>query len=71
MLCWSILGPLLFLLYVNDLCNVSKKIFSLLFADDTSVFLTGNSIDTLVNGMNVEINLLVECLNTNLYKIIY
>ena len=61
----SILGPILFLLYVNDLCNVSKKLFSLLFADDTSVFLTGNSIDTLVNGMNVEINLLVEWLNTN------
>ena len=34
----SILGPLLFLLYINDLCNVSKKLFALLFADDSNMF---------------------------------
>ena len=32
----SILGPLLFLLYINDLAGVSKKIFSILFADDSN-----------------------------------
>ena len=32
----SILGPLLFLLYINDLNNVSKNVFSLLFADDSN-----------------------------------
>ena len=34
----SILGPLLFLLYINDFGNVSKKLFSLLFADDSNMF---------------------------------
>ena len=35
----SILGPLLFLLYANDFSKISEKIFLLLFADDTSVFI--------------------------------
>ena len=34
----SILGPLLFLIYINDLANVSDKLFSLLFADDSNMF---------------------------------
>ena len=33
----SILGPLLFLVYINDLCNVSKVLEMILFADDTNV----------------------------------
>ena len=37
----SILGPLLFLIYVNDMCNVSQLLFTLLFADDSNVFTTG------------------------------
>ena len=34
----SILGPLLFLIYVNDLCDVSKVLDFILFADDTNIF---------------------------------
>ena len=37
----SILGPLLFLLYINDFAHVSSKIFFLLFADDSNLFLSG------------------------------
>ena len=35
----SILGSSLFLLYVNELCNLSTRLTSILFADDTSFFL--------------------------------
>ena len=34
----SILGPLLFLAYINDLCNVSKVLELILFAHDTNIF---------------------------------
>ena len=34
----SILGPLLFLIYINDLCNVSKVLDFILFADDSNIF---------------------------------
>ena len=32
-----VLGPLLFIMYINDLNNVSNEIFDILIADDTSV----------------------------------
>ena len=34
----SVLGPLIFLLYVNDIQNASTKLTFVLFADDTNVF---------------------------------
>ena len=40
----SILGPILFLLYINDIKNASKTLKFLLFADDTSTLLISKSI---------------------------
>lgn len=56
----SVLGPLLYLLYVNDMANVSTNILPILFADDTNVFIEGNNIDTIIEKMNLEMNKLVE-----------
>ena len=39
----SILGPLLFILYVNDIVNSSKLLHFILFADDTNVFILSKS----------------------------
>ena len=61
----SILGPLLFLLYINDIINVSKLLFAILFADDTNVFLNGNDIDNLICTLNRELDKLVVWLQVN------
>ena len=61
----SILGPLLFLLYINDLCNVSKKLFSLLFADDSNMFVSGKDPDDLIRTMNEEMVKVVDWLQIN------
>ena len=39
----SILGPTLFILYINDICNVSNLVKCILFADDTNVFCAGDN----------------------------
>ena len=61
----SILGPLLFLLYINDLAVVSTKLFSLLFADDSNMFLTGKDPNELIRIMNSEIVHVVDWLRIN------
>ena len=40
----SILGPKLFILYINDICNVSPVLKFILFADDTNIFCSGSDI---------------------------
>ena len=49
----SILGPLLFILYVNDIGNVTKNCSVILFADDTNIFYTGHDmyeLQTLISN---------------------
>ena len=47
----SILGPLLFLVYINDLADGSSS-NATLFADDTSLFLVIHDVDTSANDLN-------------------
>lgn len=49
----SILGPLLFLLYINDLAE-SSKLLTLMFADDTTLLASHNNIEELFNYVNQE-----------------
>ena len=44
----SILGPILFLLYVNDIENCSNLLSFILFADDTNIFYTNSSLKRLI-----------------------
>ena len=51
----SLLGPLLFILYINDLRNSSPLLSFICFADDTNLFLTHRDPQTLVDTLNKEL----------------
>jgi len=52
----SVLGPLLFLFYINDLPNVSDYFSSILFADDTTFLASGSDYRDLLSRTNVELD---------------
>lgn len=61
----SILGPLLFLIYINDLPSVSQLLSMFMFADDTNVFISGKCLKQLEVTMNNELSVLSEWLRSN------
>ena len=61
----SVLGQLFFLIRINDLPNVSDKLFSILFADDSSVFIKGNNNYEVIEILNTELAKLTVWLAAN------
>ena len=61
----SVLGPLLLLLYVNDLCRSSDKLSFYLFADDTNLLYADRDINSLERVINAELSKVQEWLVAN------
>ena len=61
----SNLGPLLFIIYLNNLPNVSSLTQSLLFADDTKIFCSHRNTNHLVSIANDELAKIVTWLKAN------
>ena len=61
----SVLGPLLFLLYVNDIHQCSNKLKFYLFADDTSILYADKNLKSLENTVNFELHNLYNWLTSN------
>jgi endonuclease/exonuclease/phosphatase family metal-dependent hydrolase len=54
----SILGPLLFSLYINDMHACSSKLNFIHFADDTTLFMRGPNLSDLCSEINEELKLI-------------
>ena len=61
----SIIGPLLFICSMNDTGNISDFLYTILYADDTSVLLNGNNYSNLIKLLNSELENLSIWLKSN------
>ena len=61
----SILGPLLFILYINDMCQVSNLLRFIIFADDTNIFCIDRDPKVLIDKLNNELVKLTKWFRVN------
>ena len=61
----SVLGPLLFLIYINDLHKSIKYSKIHHFADDTNLLVVGKTLKSIQKQMNIDLKLLCKWLRAN------
>ncbi|KAG7306323.1 hypothetical protein JYU34_008933 [Plutella xylostella] len=64
----SHLGPLLFNIFINDVTNILNNSDSLLYADDTKIFMKVSSLDDCHN-LQADLNNLIQYCNKNKVKL--
>ena len=65
----SVLGPLLFLIYINDITNSSEEGEFVLFADDTNIFVIGKTEDEAYMKANNVLQAIDNYMRSNLLHI--
>ena len=61
----TVIGPILLLLYVNDITMCVKECRVNIFADYTIIYITGKNIAEMITKMNIELNVIFEWLCDN------
>ena len=61
----SVLGPLLFLVYINDISNSSDQLKLYLFAGDTNFLYADKNLGVLENKVNAEVSKISDWLIAN------
>jgi hypothetical protein len=72
----SVLGPLLFLIYINDILNCTNLGTSIMFADDTNIFVCGNTRNEAIENANIVLDgvysyMMANKLHINYDKCVY
>ena len=65
----SILGPLLFILYINDLIEYLTDSRINLYAENTALYYASNNIDNLMRTLSSEMNIVGEWLRVNKFSL--
>jgi len=60
-----VLGPLLFLLYINDFCKCSSVFDFHIFADDTNLFYSNSNLAELESTVNYNMKMVSDWLMAN------
>ena len=61
----TIIGPIISLLYINDIVNASKVLKFILYADDTTLYLNNASLQEMIHVFNVELDHILEWTKAN------
>ena len=61
----SILGPLLFIIYINDIVNVFALMNTIMFADDTNLFFSNKDLSILFKTVNNELEKIAKWFKCN------
>ncbi|CAB3998829.1 RNA-directed DNA polymerase from transposon BS [Paramuricea clavata] len=64
----SILGPLLFLLYINDMPDILERTTPCLYTDDTQISSSSHDYDTLIDNLNMDLSSIHKWLAKNKLK---
>ena len=61
----SVLGPIMFIIYINAICNVSNVVKCVLFADNTNIFCSERNLTDLQLTLNRELGKLFVWFSVN------
>ena len=61
----SVLGPLFFLIFINDLAFIIKDLVTKLFADDTTLIDTCNNLNSLISKFKKKLELVTNWCSSN------
>ena len=61
----SILGPLLFVIYINDLPGISNLAKFILYADDANIIITGSNIQEIISKIDHLTDVLIKWVYSN------